>query len=84
MLKDFLYGKHLQKWNKDGHKVKWQKYKHVKWGIKKLRDRKKKKKENKLSWKWMKKPTENILPKTKLQKNFNHMELCNSFNTEYS
>jgi hypothetical protein len=45
----------------------------------------KKKKENKLSWKRMKKPTEKtILPKTELQKKINHMELCNSFNTEYS
>jgi len=33
----------------------------------------------------MQKPAEKtILPKSELQKNCNHMELCNSFNTEYS
>jgi len=43
------------------------------------------KKENKLSLKRMKKLKEKtILPKTELQKNFNHMELRNSFNKEYS
>lgn len=53
-----------QKWYKDGHKVKWQKYKHVKWGIKKWGNRKK---ENKLCWKRTKKATEKtILPKTEL------------------